>query len=43
MSKKPLRSQARNIVYHVYLQVCEEGAENQSQSSVLKRVQTLTG
>lgn len=36
MSKKPLRSQARNIVFSVYQRILEQGAE-QTQSSTLSR------
>ncbi|XP_045784178.1 uncharacterized protein LOC123880225 [Maniola jurtina] len=43
MSKKPFRSQARNIVYNVYQKICAEEDKDQSESSILKRVQTLTG
>ncbi|XP_028043681.1 uncharacterized protein LOC114253120 [Bombyx mandarina] len=43
MSKKPLRSQARNIIFNVYQRIIidEQGAE-QTQS-ILSHVQALTG
>ncbi|XP_045784542.1 uncharacterized protein LOC123880459, partial [Maniola jurtina] len=41
--KKPFRSQARDIVYNVYQKICAEEDKDQSESSILKRVQTLTG
>lgn len=43
MSKKPLWSQARNIVYNVYRKISEEEGVNQTQSLILERVVELTG
>lgn len=43
MSKKPLRSQARNIVFNVYQRILDEQGAEQTQSSILSHVQALTG
>nr|XP_012552002.1 uncharacterized protein LOC105842596 [Bombyx mori] len=43
MSKKPLRSQARNIVFNVYQRILDEQGTEQRQSSILSHVQALTG
>ncbi|XP_028035268.1 uncharacterized protein LOC114246780 [Bombyx mandarina] len=43
MSKKPLRSQARNIVFNFYQRILVEQGAEQTQSSILSHVQALTG
>nr|XP_021207674.1 uncharacterized protein LOC101742907 [Bombyx mori] len=43
MLKKPLRSQARNIVFNVYQRLLDEQGAEQTQSSTLSHVQALTG
>lgn len=43
ISKNPLRSQAKNIIFNVYRKIKDEVDVNQTQSSILKRVVELTG
>lgn len=42
MSKKPLRSQARKIVFNVYQRILDEQGAERTKSSILNHEQALT-